>query len=112
MITKPSQLRKLLENTPSYEFLHKPCAAIITMHKGIPNVHAPYSSQKSAIDLYKIHSALNATHTSFIEASRLEKSCRRRSIQLFTDIQGEMLQKDGIYWSCLCTKVGEANIFQ
>ena len=71
MITKPSQLRKLLENTASYEFLHKPCAAISTMHKGIPNVHAPYWSQKSAIYLYKIHSALNATPAKVLDLLKL-----------------------------------------
>ena len=71
MITKPSQLRKLLKNTASYEFLHKPCAAISTMHKGIPNVHAPYWSQKSAIYLYKIHSALNATPAKVLDLLKL-----------------------------------------
>ena len=67
MIPKPSQLRKLLENTASYE----PCAAISTMHKGIPNVHAPYWSQKSAIDLYQIHTALNATPAKVLHLLKL-----------------------------------------
>ena len=67
MIPKLSQLRKLFENTASYEFLHKPCAAIFTMHKGIPNVHDPYWSQKSAIDLYK----LNATPAKVLHLLKL-----------------------------------------
>ena len=44
MIPKPSQLRKLLENTASYVFWHKPCETVTTMHKVIPNAHALYLS--------------------------------------------------------------------
>lgn len=60
-IPSPETLKHSILQAAKYEFIIKPCAALTSMHSGIPLKHKPFWEKMSVYELHSLYMALNAT---------------------------------------------------
>lgn len=76
-IATPATFEKMVINSAKYEFLSKPAAAIMMLHRGIPEQHKPFWTKMGLNGLYTIYKALSVSTTMVLDMVEEAEGCNQ-----------------------------------